>query len=112
MFCCIGVYSVNNSAFDVRARRACSAWSASCFTKLDCSPAPLVLGLVLAPMLEENFRRAMLISKGDPAVFVTSPVSAGILVLTVFLAWFFLRRPPASMLAETAPEPQPAPVSH
>jgi TctA family transporter len=113
VFCCVGVYSVKNSAFDVVVA-AVFGLVGIVFKKLNCSPAPLVLALVLAPMLEENFRRAMLISKGDPAVFVTSPVSAAILLLTVFLAWFFLRRPPSSMLAEAepAPHPQPAPVSH
>jgi TctA family transporter len=91
MFCCIGVYSVSNSAFDVVVA-AIFGVVGVVFKMLDCSPAPLVLALVLAPMLEENFRRAMLISKGDPSVFVTHPVSLGILLLTVALAWFFLRR--------------------
>lgn len=91
VFCCIGVYSVSNSAFDVVVA-AIFGVVGMVFKKLDCSPAPLVLALVLAPMLEENFRRAMLISKGDPSVFVTHPISLGILVLTVFLAVFFLRR--------------------
>jgi putative tricarboxylic transport membrane protein len=108
MFCCIGVYSVSNSAFDVLVA-ALFGVVGVVFKKLGCSPAPLVLALVLAPMLEENFRRAMLISKGDPTVFVTHPVSLGILVLTVALAVFFLRRRPgpspvqAAAPAETTP---------
>jgi putative tricarboxylic transport membrane protein len=66
----------------------------------------LVLALVLAPMLEENFRRAMLISHGNPAVFVTHPVSLGILLFTVVLAVFFLQRrhvPGADIASETPP---------
>jgi putative tricarboxylic transport membrane protein len=110
VFCCIGVYSVSNSAFDV-VIAAIFGVVGVVFKKLGCGPAPLVLALVLAPMLEENFRRAMLISKGDPSVFLTHPVSLGILVLTVFLAMFFLRRRHAapdghtdiSVAAESAP---------
>jgi putative tricarboxylic transport membrane protein len=102
MFCCIGVYSVNNSAFDVVVA-VIFGIAGVVFKKLDCSPASLVLALVLAPTLEENFRRSMLISKGDPSVFVTHPISLGILLLTVFLAWFFLKRgkPAAEVAAGT-----------
>ena len=55
------------------------------FIKIGVEPAPLVLGFVLGPMLEENFRRAMLISGGDMSTFVTRPISAGLLVLALFL---------------------------
>jgi putative tricarboxylic transport membrane protein len=51
------------------------------FRKLDCEPAPLLLGLVLGPMLEENFRRALVLSGGDFSVFVTRPISLGFLVV-------------------------------
>ena len=63
VFCCIGVYSLNNSAFDVCLMRGCSACSATCFVKLDCEPAPLLLGFVLGPLMEENLRRALLLSR-------------------------------------------------
>jgi TctA family transporter len=99
VFCCIGVYSVANSAFDV-VIAAIFGVVGVVFKKLDCSPAPLVLALVLAPMLEENFRRAMLISRGDPTVFVTHPVSLGILVFTALLAVFFLQRRPTAPVAD------------
>ena len=105
VFCCIGVYSVSNSAFDVVVAAVFGVFGVI-FKKLDCSPAPLVLALVLAPMLEENFRRAMLISHGNPAVFVTHPVSLGILLFTVALAVFFLQRrhvPGADIASETLP---------
>jgi TctA family transporter len=91
VFCCIGVYSVENSIFDVFVAAVFGVVGVV-LKKLNCHPAPLVLALVLTPMLEENFRRAMIISKGDATVFVTHPVSAGILALTVALAIFFVRR--------------------
>lgn len=92
VFCCIGVYSVSNSTFDVFVA-AFFGIVGVVLKKLDCHPAPLVLALVLTPMLEENFRRAMIISNGDATVFLTHPVSAGILLLTVGLAVFFTRGP-------------------
>jgi TctA family transporter len=55
------------------------------FRKLDCEPAPLLLGLVLGPMLEENFRRAMVLSGGDWSVFVRRPISLGFLLLATAL---------------------------
>jgi TctA family transporter len=53
--------------------------------KLGCEPAPLLLGFVLGPMMEENLRRAMLLSRGDPTVFLTRPISAGMLAAAVLL---------------------------
>lgn len=55
------------------------------FGKLDCEAAPLLLGFVLGPIMEENLRRALLLSRGDPAVFVTRPISATLLVISVIL---------------------------
>jgi TctA family transporter len=86
--CCIGVYSVNNSAFDVMFAAGVSLVG-YLFVKLKCSPAPLILGLILEPMLEENFRRALLISRGDVSVFVTQPISLAILLATVGLLVVF-----------------------
>ena len=51
--------------------------------KLGCSPAPMLLGFVLGPMMEEHLRRAMLMSRGDPTVFVTRPISLGFIIATV-----------------------------
>ena len=48
--------------------------------KLDCEPAPLLLGMLLGPMMEENLRRAMLLSRGDPVIFIERPISAGLLL--------------------------------
>jgi TctA family transporter len=55
------------------------------FIKLECEPAPLLLGFVLGPMMEENLRRALLLSRGDPTVFVTRPISLTLLVITAIL---------------------------
>jgi TctA family transporter len=53
--------------------------------KLECEPAPLLLGFVLGPMMEENLRRALLLSRGDPTVFFTRPISLGMLIAAVAL---------------------------
>ncbi|WP_127089638.1 tripartite tricarboxylate transporter permease [Aquabacter cavernae] len=81
-FCCIGVYSVNNNTFDVYTM-ALFGVAGYALVKLDCEPAPLLLGFVIGPMLEEYLRRAMLISRGDPMVFVTRPISAVLLALAL-----------------------------
>jgi len=84
LFCCIGVYSIQNSVFDVflTAIFGVLGWI---FVKLECEPAPLLLGFILGPMMEENLRRAMLLSRGDPTVFVTRPISAVMLAMAVGL---------------------------
>ena len=84
LFCCIGVYSIQNSVFDVflTAIFGVLGWL---FVKLECEPAPLLLGFILGPMMEENLRRAMLLSRGDPTVFVTRPISAVMLGMAVAL---------------------------
>jgi putative tricarboxylic transport membrane protein len=84
LFCCIGVYSIQNSVFDVflTALFGVLGWI---FVKLECEPAPLLLGFILGPMMEENLRRAMLLSRGDPTVFVTRPISAVMLGMAVAL---------------------------
>jgi putative tricarboxylic transport membrane protein len=84
LFCCIGVYSIQNSVFDVflTAIFGVLGWL---FVKLECEPAPLLLGFILGPMMEENLRRAMLLSRGDPTVFVTRPISAVMLAMAAGL---------------------------
>jgi len=81
-FCAIGVYSVNSNVFDLYAV-AFFGFIGYVLTKLRCEPAPLLLGFVLGPLLEENLRRAMIISRGDPSIFVTRPISATLLVIAV-----------------------------
>jgi putative tricarboxylic transport membrane protein len=83
-FCCIGVYSINNTTFDVLVTVFFGALG-YLFYKLRCEPAPLILGFILGPMMEENLRRAMLLSRGDPTTFVTSPLSLGLLLAALAL---------------------------
>jgi len=84
IFCAIGVYSINNSAFDI-AMTGLFGVIGYWLVKHDFEPAPMLLGFVLGPMLEENLRRAMLIARGDPSTFLTRPISAGLIALAVFL---------------------------
>ncbi|MBB2916198.1 tripartite tricarboxylate transporter permease [Cupriavidus alkaliphilus] len=83
-FCCIGVYSVQNTTFDV-FQTAAFGVVGYLFIKLRCEPAPLLLGFVLGPMMEENFRRSLLLSRGDFSVFVTRPLSLGLLIAAAVL---------------------------
>ena len=84
LFCAIGVYSISNASFDV-AQTAVFGALGLVFFKLECEPAPLLLGFVLGPMMEENLRRAMLLSRGDPTVFFTRPISLGMLIAAAAL---------------------------
>jgi putative tricarboxylic transport membrane protein len=84
LFCAIGVYSTNNNVFDV--------WMVGLFgvigylfIKLGCEPAPLLLGFILGPMMEEHLRRALLLARGDWSVLITRPLSAGLLAAAVLL---------------------------
>src|SRR5262249_16342394 len=79
VFCCIGLYTLNNSSFDVYIG-AFFALIGYMFYKLGCEPAPLLRGYILGPMMEENLRRALLLSRGDWTTFVTRPLSAGLLL--------------------------------
>ena len=84
LFCAIGVYTVNNTSFDVMQTAFFGALGVL-FARLECEPAPLLLGFVLGPMMEENLRRAMLLSRGDATVFATRPISAGLLLAAILL---------------------------
>jgi putative tricarboxylic transport membrane protein len=83
-FCCIGVYSLSNSPFDVVVT-AMFGLIGYLFIKLDCEPAPLLLGFILGPMMEENLRRAMLLSRGDAMTFLNRPLSATLLAISLLL---------------------------
>ncbi|TDH62857.1 tripartite tricarboxylate transporter permease [Dankookia rubra] len=80
VFCAIGAYSVNNNVFDVYST-AMFAVIGYLFNKLRLEPAPLLIGFVLGPMMEEHLRRAMLLSRGDPMIFVQRPISATMLAI-------------------------------
>jgi len=84
VFCCIGIYSINNSPTDV-VISAIFGLFGYWLVKHDFEPAPLVLAFVLGPLMEENLRRAMLIARGDATVFATRPISAGLLLVSLFL---------------------------
>jgi len=84
LFCAIGVYSTNNNTFDIWMVGAFGV-AGYVFIKLGMEPAPLLLGFILGPMMEENLRRALLLSRGDASVFVTRPLSAGLLAAAVLL---------------------------
>jgi putative tricarboxylic transport membrane protein len=84
VFSCIGIYSLNNSPFELYLT-ALFGLLGFLWMKLECSPVPLMLGFVLGPMLEENLRRAMLISRGDPTVFLRRPISLAFVIATVLM---------------------------
>jgi TctA family transporter len=84
LFCCIGVYTLNNNTFDV-FMTAGFAVVGYVFYKLSCEAAPLLLGFILGPMMEENLRRALLLSRGDWSTFLTRPLSAGLLVAALLM---------------------------
>lgn len=81
LFCCVGVYSINNRIFDV-ALAAGFGLLGYAFRKAKCEPGPLLLGFVLGPLLETNIRRALTISHGNPSVFVERPISLVLLIAT------------------------------
>ena len=86
-FCCIGTFSVNNNLDDIFIT-ALFGFIGYIFLRLDLDPAPLLLGFILGPMLEENFRRALLISRGSFGIFVTRPISGTLLaIIAAFVAW-------------------------
>lgn len=89
VFCVIGVFSLHNTSFDIYVM-ALFGLLGYLFRKLDCEPAPLLLGFVLGPMMEENLRRAMLLSRGDATVFVTQPISAVMLVAAAVLLFIVI----------------------
>jgi putative tricarboxylic transport membrane protein len=97
------VYSIQNNVFDVfiTALFGLLGWI---FVKLECEPAPLLLGFILGPMMEENLRRALLLSRGDPTVFLTRPISAVMLglalALLLIIAAPFIRKKRAEAFQE------------
>jgi putative tricarboxylic transport membrane protein len=84
LFCAIGVYTVNNNAFEI-ILTAFFGLLGYIFIRLECEPAPMLLGFVLGPLMEENLRRAMRISSGDPMIFVDRPISLGLLLASLAL---------------------------
>jgi putative tricarboxylic transport membrane protein len=84
VFMSIGVFSLSNNPWDVLIMAVFGVFGYVC-VKLECEPAPLILGFILGPLMEENLRRAMLLSRGDPSTFITKPISAGFIIASVIL---------------------------
>lgn len=80
IFCTIGIFSLNNNVFDIQMMALFGLFGYIC-TKLDAEPAPLILGFILGPMMEEYLRRALLLSRSDPMVFLNRPISATMLAM-------------------------------
>jgi len=89
MFACLGNYSVNNSPLEIYLAAAFGVLG-YVFVKLGCEPVPLILGFVLGPMVEENLRRALVLSRGDPTVFFTRPISLMFLLVAAGLIIFMV----------------------
>jgi TctA family transporter len=87
-FSCIGIYSVNNSPFELYLT-AIFGIIGFIWMKLEMPPAPMLLGFVLGPLMEENLRRSLLLTDGDPAVFFTRPISAAFMAATGALLVLF-----------------------
>jgi TctA family transporter len=83
-FVCIGVFATRNEMFDVAATLGFGAFG-YLLLQLGFEPAPILLGFVLGPRLEENFRRALLLSRGDLATFIDRPISAVFIGFCVLL---------------------------
>src|SRR5882724_11382881 len=84
LLCAVGSYSLNSSATEVGIM-ALFGLLGYLFYKIDCEPAPLTLGFILGPLMEENLRRALIVSHGDPTVFVTRPISLTLLIMAALL---------------------------
>lgn len=84
LFCCIGTYTVGNTVFDIWAMLLFGVLGVF-FYKVGAEPAPFILGFVLGPLMEENFRRAMYLSRGDAMIFLERPISAGLLLCAAAL---------------------------
>jgi TctA family transporter len=84
VFMAIGVFSLSNNPFDVLIMAVFGVLGYIC-VKLECEPAPMILGFILGPLMEENLRRAMLLSRGDPFVFFQKPISLGFMVASAVL---------------------------
>ncbi len=84
VICAIGVFSVNNSSFDIYMTVGFTALG-YILRKLDAEPAPLLMGFVLGPMVEENFRRSLITAQGDPMIFLQRPISLALLLMSLAL---------------------------
>ena len=84
VFSAVGIYSSSNVAFDIYLTALFGVIGIA-WRLLECNPVPMLLGFVLGPMMEENLRRALQVSRGDPAVFVTRPISLAFIAVTALI---------------------------
>jgi TctA family transporter len=108
-FCCIGTYSVNNNVDDIFITAAFGLMG-YLMMRLELDAAPLMLGFILGPMLEENFRRALLLSRGSFTIFFTRPISGTLLgLIGLFMVWqavsFFMKARKTKLEAPAATQP-------
>ncbi|MEQ1954851.1 tripartite tricarboxylate transporter permease [Mesorhizobium yinganensis] len=101
LLCSIGIYSLNNSVFDV-GLTALFGVLGYFFIKTGCEPAPLLMGFILGPMMEEYLRRALVLSHGDVTVFVTHPISATLLGVAVLIITTLVWRPAATVFRKAS----------
>jgi putative tricarboxylic transport membrane protein len=101
LLCSIGIYSLNNSVFDV-GLTALFGILGYFFIKTGCEPAPLLMGFILGPMMEEYLRRALVLSRGDVTVFVTHPISATLLGVAVLIVATLIWRPVATVFRKAS----------
>jgi TctA family transporter len=97
LLCSIGIYSLNNSVFDV-GLTALFGILGYFFIKTGCEPAPLLMGFILGPMMEEYLRRALVLSHGDVTVFVTKPISVTLLGIAVLIVATLAWRPLSTII--------------
>ena len=96
---CVGVYAVGSSIYDV-LQVFVFGLVGFLMIRLRLEPAPLLLGFVLGPMLEDNFRRALILSRGDISVFINRPISAGLLIACIVILLLSFRRKPAKVVSK------------
>jgi putative tricarboxylic transport membrane protein len=84
IFCIIGSFAIRNTVFDIWVLLACGVMG-YLLQKVGIMPAPIILGFVLGPILEDNFRRSLIMSNGDWTTFLTRPISLGLLLINLFI---------------------------
>jgi putative tricarboxylic transport membrane protein len=109
-FICIGVYSINYNVFDIFIV-VIFGMIGTVMLALEFPAAPLLLGFILGPLIEENLRRAMLVSRGDLSILIASPISAGLLIATVLVLLLSLRSTVKTAMDERARRADSPPVS-
>ena len=84
MFCVIGVYASNSEYSQILIMVAFALFG-YILVRLGCEPAPMILGFILGPLMEENLRRSLVLSRGDPMIFFERPISATLLAMSLFV---------------------------